>query len=262
MLPYYQFTTYHIGPVVLQVWGTFVALGFGAALWLGFREAPKRRLDTDYFLSLSLWMVVFALIGARLFYVLLFWGDYQGNLLQVLEVWNGGMVAYGGIIGALVALYVFLRRHKLPILEYLDLVALVFPAGYAIGRIGCHLIRDHMGKLTNMPWGFVIAPGEVRHDTALYSILGGIVLFAIFWFNRKRFRTPGVIALATAGLYALERMIIDNFRATDITGSDPRFYGFTLSQYISALTVLFCAVTLFYLLRHKSSPEIREKPLD
>lgn len=244
MLPYYRFTVYHIGPITLQVWGTFVALGLAIALYLGYKESRRRGLSEDAFLSFGLWAIVSAMIAARLFYVALFWSSFSNAPLQILKVWNGGMVAYGGVIGALVALFLYCRYHKLDTLAYLDVVALAFPAGYAVGRIGCHLIRDHMGKLTHVPWGFVVAPGVVRHDTAVYSILVGIALFLIFWPQRKKTIAKGAITLWTALLYAITRFVIDNFRATDIPGSDPRFAGFTISQYISAVVVLICGFLL------------------
>lgn len=246
MLPYYQFTVYHIGPVTLQVWGTLVAIGLAVALFLGFYESKRRGLDPDYFLSMSLWAIVAALFFSRVFYVALFWNDYSHNLPAVFKVWNGGMVAYGGVFGAMFALYCYSRMRKINFIRYLDVVALVFPAGYAIGRIGCHLIRDHMGKITHVPWGFLVAPGIARHDTAIYSILVGLVLFLIFWPLRKRTFQPGTLTVLIAFFYAGTRFIIDNFRAEDIVGSDPRFFGLTISQYISAIAFIACG---FFLLR-------------
>lgn len=255
MLPYYQFTAYNIGPLTFQVWGTFVALGIAVALCLGYKEIQRRGLSADHFLSLALWVIVAALITSRIFYVVLFWEEFSGSPFEVFELWNGGMVAYGGIVGALVALYFYSRHYKLDALAYLDVVALVFPVGYAIGRIGCHLIRDHMGKLTDVPWGFVLSSGEVRHDTAVYSILVGIALFVIIWPRRKRINIAGTATLITALLYAASRFIIDIFRAQDIVGSDPRLYGFTVSQYISLAAVLVCG---FFLLKNMK-PRIAAK---
>lgn len=244
MLPYYQFTTYHIGPVTLQVWGTFVAMGIAVSLFLGYRECKRRGLSPDSFLSLALWSTVAALIVARLFYVALFWGDFSSQLWNIVAVWKGGMVVYGGLLGAVVCMWLYARYQKLDFLRYLDVVALVFPAGYAIGRIGCHLIRDHMGKLTSVPWGFVVSQGQVRHDTAIYSILVGLVLFLIFWPRREKFIRKGQATLWIAFLYSLSRIIIDNFRAIDIPGSDPRFFGLTISQYISVFVCIVCGYLL------------------
>lgn len=244
MLPFYHFTVYHIGPITLQVWGTFVALGIGLALFLGFRESQRRGLSGDTFLSLGLWATVAAIVGARIFYVLLFLHDFTSNFWDVFRIWNGGMVAYGGVIGAVLAIFWYARTRKLDFLAYLDVVALVFPAGYAVGRIGCHLIRDHMGKLTSVPWGFVVNPGEVRHDTAVYSILSGLVLFAVFWPQRKKPRFKGFYVLWVALLYAVARFFIDALRATDLPGSDPRFFHLTISQYVSLLAVAMCASLL------------------
>lgn len=251
MLPYYQYTVYHIGPVTLQVWGTLVAIGLAVALFLGFNESKRRSLNPDYFLSMSLWAILTALVFSRVFYVVLFWNDYSHNLPAAFEVWNGGMVAYGGVIGALLAMYCYSKIRKIDFLGYLDVVALVFPAGYAIGRIGCHLIRDHMGKITDVPWGFVVSPGIARHDTAIYSILVGLVLFVIFWPLRKKAFQTGTLTVLVAFLYAGTRFIIDNFRAEDIVGSDPRFLGLTISQYISAF--VFIAGGYFLLRRFWAS---------
>lgn len=256
MLPYYQFTTYQIGPLTFQVWGTFVAAGIAVALYLGYRECKQRGLNQDNFLSLALWATVAALVCARLFYIALFWSDFASNFWSIFEVWNGGMVAYGGVVGAVACIWFYAKYRKLDVVAYLDVVALVFPAGYAIGRIGCHLIRDHMGKLTGVPWGFVVSQGQVRHDTAVYSIIVGIILFLIFWPRRKNFTVRGQITVWTAFLYSATRFIIDSFRATDIPGSDPRFFGLTVSQYISAFVFLVCGYLLFRGYRRKKVSEI------
>jgi phosphatidylglycerol:prolipoprotein diacylglycerol transferase len=247
MLPYYQFTVYHVGPLTLQVWGTFVALGIAVSLYLGYKEIQERQLSLDHFLSMALWAIAMALVVARLLYVVLFWRDFSGDMLQVFALWNGGMVAYGGVAGALAAFFVYCRLRHVDFLQYLDVIALVFPLGYAIGRIGCHLIRDHMGKLTHVPWGYIVAPGEVRHDTAVYSILAGTVIFFIFWPNRYRFKTKGVATLWVVLAYGVTRFVIDIFRATDLPGSDPRFFGLTISQFISGAAVLLSIFLLFRL---------------
>lgn len=253
MIPYYQFTEITLGPVVLQVWGICVALGFIVALTLAFQEVKRLRLSEDHLASLAIRILLGAIVGGRLAYVLLFWEDFRESWFSILKIWDGGMVFYGGLVGAILFSALYIARKHLPLARYADVIAAVLPFGLAIGRLGCHFIRDHMGSLTTVPWGFVLPSGEIRHDTALYSVINGIIMIAIFWPLRKRIQTPGILSLLVLLWYGTSRFVIDAFRATDVVNSDPRFWGLTISQYISAI-IVFGVVAMFsriYLQRRK-----------
>lgn len=221
--------------MTIQSWGFFVALGLLVAILVGISEAKRKKIDSEVFLNVSLIMIVSGIVGARIFYVLLFFRDFQLRPYSIVEFWNGGMVFYGGFIAGVFFGTLYLMWKKVSVLSFFDTLAVVFPLGYAVGRIGCHLIRDHMGKVTTVPWGFEVSPGVIRHDTAIYSIFTGIVLYTIVWSLRKKILTPGVTTILVVFLYSVARFITDAFRATDLPQSDPRYFGLTVSQGISLL---------------------------
>lgn len=258
-MPYYQITEIHIGPLVLQVWGIFVALGFFVATLLARRFVQKRELSEDVLLSLALVIFIGGLLGARIEYVLLFWNEqFSSNINEVWRFWDGGMISFGGFFGGALTGLMYLWYREVSRAAYFDVLAFVFPLGYAIGRVGCHLVKDHLGSITNVPWGVVVAPGEVRHETALYSILAGIVIFVTAYIFRNKLRRPWYMTLYVIFFYGLTRSIIDIFRATDLPFSDPRYGGLTAGQYLSFASMMF--VVAVYIGMQRKKP-MNNKPI-
>jgi phosphatidylglycerol:prolipoprotein diacylglycerol transferase len=122
-------------------------------------------------LSLAIWLVVSGVIGARLFYVIEYWGtkfgrgDLETTILEVLNFPEGGLVIYGGFLGAAAAFLLFMRRHKLPVLAMADLVAPSLMVGLAFGRIGCFLNGCCYGGETELPWAVTFPKFSSRHET-------------------------------------------------------------------------------------------------
>ncbi|MFC1640845.1 prolipoprotein diacylglyceryl transferase [Patescibacteria group bacterium] len=246
MIPYYKITSFDLGPITIQTWGFFVALGIIASLAYGLYLAKQYKISSDNALAFTIAIVIGSMIGARIFYVMLFWDDFSESLIDIFSFWTGGMVLYGGVIGGFIAGSAYVIAKKLPYKTFADIVSICLPLGFAVGRIGCHLIKDHVGVLTSVPWGVMISESEIRHDTAIYSILNGLVMFVVLALLRKKIKTPGQIAIIAVLWYSVARFFIDNYRATDILGADPRFYGLTVSQYISIILAILTSFWLLY----------------
>jgi phosphatidylglycerol:prolipoprotein diacylglycerol transferase len=241
MIPYKPIETISLGPITIRTWGLMVALGFLAALLVGVYEAKRKKINVDHIYSICLYAIIFGLLGGRLFYVAAHLDHYRQNPLSVLKIWEGGMVFYGGFLAASLAICLYIRKHKLDIWKIADIVALSLGVGIFFGRIGCYLIGDHMGKITDFFLG-VTYFGEIRHNTALYSSLAGLVIFLILWFLKNRIRISGVLFIIFIFWYSVTRFFIDQFRDFDI-----RLYGLTGSQFLSII-VFFVAI---YLLRYR-----------
>lgn len=250
MIPYYQITEFQLGPVTVHTYGLFVGLGFAVALILGAREAQRRELSENQFLSLAFAIFIGAILGARLLFVFSNWEIFAGQVSEIFALWHGGMSFSGGLLGAILLGGAYLYFSKAAVGKYLDTVAAVFPAGYAIGRIGCNMIKDHWGKITDVPWA-VSLNGQLRHDVTMYEVLIGVVLFAIFWPLRKRFTQPGLYGALVLGAYAVLRFIVDFYRATDLLDSDARYGGLTVAQYFMIFFVLLSAAITIHLLRKR-----------
>ena len=231
-----------------------VALGMLFGLWIALKEAQRKKIKPEAILDLFFWMILSAIVGSRLLYVLLFWRNYIGDPLGVFRLWEGGLVLYGGVIAAVLALWLYVRAKKLSMLKIMDVFAPALALGIFIGRFGCYFIGDHIGSIMKHDffWGSVMSEGaELRHEPSLYLSLNGLLLFLFLWSRRLTIKITGHMTMLFLIWYGVSRFAIDFFRATDLPGSlsDPRFWGLTISQYVSLLLV---AAGLWYL--NKTQP--------
>ncbi len=231
MIPYFQFTTIHLGFITIQVWGLLVALGILVATTVAARKAKNDGLDPNLVWDFAFWVVFAAFIGARLFEVFYNPAFYFGNPIQLLYVWNGGLSEMGGFIGAVIALVWYLKLHQLDVKRYADAVAFALPLGFGIGRIGCFLIHDHPGTLTHFILG-VKYPDGIRHDHGLYLSIEGFLLFFFFVYLSKRGVKTGTYVYAFLIIHGTVRFFLDFLRIIDV-----RYFYLTPAQYMSMLMV-------------------------
>jgi phosphatidylglycerol:prolipoprotein diacylglycerol transferase len=139
-------------------YGLMVLTGIVCGVGLAMYRAHKGGLDPEAILSLAIWLVVTGVIGARLFFVVEYWNEkYAGKnlrdtIVEIVNVPEGGLVIYGGFLGAMVGFVIFVRKHGLPALAMADLIAPSMMAGLAFGRIGCLLNGCCYGGQTDWPW--------------------------------------------------------------------------------------------------------------
>ncbi|NLV16423.1 MAG: prolipoprotein diacylglyceryl transferase [Syntrophomonadaceae bacterium] len=240
---------FEVGNFRIFSYGFMLALGVAISLILTVRVGRKEGVSEESILDLAIVTVLAGLLGARLFYVLVYdWSYYQNNLLQIFDLRNEGLVWYGGLIlGALAAL-TYLRLKKLPMGKILDLFAPYVALGYAFGRIGCFLNGCCFGKPTTLPWG-VIFPGldlVARHPTQLYSSFFALLLFLFLLRLYPRRRFDGQVILSYIIGYAVIRFIIEFFRENLIV-----WQGFTVSQ-VLAVGIALIGVGIYRYLSKKS----------
>jgi phosphatidylglycerol:prolipoprotein diacylglycerol transferase len=235
------------GSLKIYSYGVFVAIGFLAALWVAGREIRRKGLDRDSFYDMGFWVVIAAVLGSRLFHVLVYWEHYRAAPVEIFKLWNGGLVFYGGFLAAVAVCLCFLRRHKMPFLPVADASSLGIPLGLAFGRIGCSAAGCCYGKFTTLPWAIVfthpacLAPlGIPLHPTQIYESLGAFAIFGGLYAARDRFRTPGMLFWTMILLYGVVRSFLEIFR------DDPRgFLGpFSESQIVSAILILYALVSI------------------
>lgn len=234
-----------------------MALGFIVGIILILWQAKRAGYKTDKLLDLVLWVFIASMVGSRVFYVLLFWQDFASHLVDALKIWNGGMVFYGGLLGAVAVFIWFARRHKMNLWVLSDWAAPALALGTAIGRIGCHLIQDHPGTITTVPWGIMVN-GQLRHETAMYLVFSNLIIFLILWLWLRKSKKLPVGSLFYIYLIweGITRFAIDFWRATDLPNSDPRFAGLTISQYIGIGLVIAGVIVLMYLRKHRPSEKL------
>jgi phosphatidylglycerol:prolipoprotein diacylglycerol transferase len=156
----------------IRGYGLMLLAGIAAGVALAMYRARQGGLDPDVILSLAIWLVISGIIGARLFYVIEYWDEKfagrsaQQTLLEILNVPEGGLVIYGGLIGAAVGITIFVRQHKLPLLPLADLIAPSLMVGLALGRIGCLLNGCCYGGQTDWPWAVTFPKHSSRFEAA------------------------------------------------------------------------------------------------
>jgi len=196
---------------------------------------------------MGFWVVLSAIAGARLFHVLVYWRQYAADPSEILKIWNGGLVFYGGFLAAVAACLLFLRRHNIPFLPVADASSIGIVLGLAFGRIGCSMAGCCFGKPAKLPWAVTfsdpasLAPLHVPlHPTQIYESLSGFAIFGVLYATRDRFRTPGTRFWTMLILYGVARSFLEIFR------DDPRgFLGpFSESQVVSVVLIVYAVASL------------------
>lgn len=150
----------------IRGYGVMVFLGVIAGVALAIYRAQRLGYSADLIYSLALWMCVFAIVGARLFYVIEYWNEsfhkdsFRDTLVAVLNYTQGGLVVYGAFAGGVLAAAIFFVRNKLPVLQFADIVAPCLVLGLTLGRIGCFLNGCCYGGQCDKPWAVSFPPGS------------------------------------------------------------------------------------------------------
>lgn len=233
MIPYFQFFSFPIGPINIQVWGLMVSLGILASLIVTYYVAKKRNLAYHQITDLTFWVIFSALIGSRVLYILMEWRYYQDYPLDILKFWQGGMSISGGLIFGILAGYIFCLKHHWNFLDYAEVVAFSMPLGLFIGRLGCFFIFDHPGTATHFFLGEKYLDGVIRHNHGLYLSLEGLIMFLLFIIIYRVYHKRIIFIPLFLILDGGTRLILDFWRI-----NDPVFFGLTIAQYLGILMIV------------------------
>lgn len=236
MIPYIEFTSFKLGPLTIQVWGLLVALGIVVGAWVSSKMAKHRGQDPKLILDLATWVIIAAMVGARIVYYVYEPAALIADPLEFFRVWHGGMSVMGGFLGAVIAGVIFLRKRHVDVWAYADTAIFGLPVGLFIGRIGCFLIHDHPGTLSDFALA-VQYPEGARHDHGLYLSLNGLILAVVFLIMFKKKVQTGAYIVVFLIWYGLVRFYLDFYRATDGVIVDTRYLGLTPAQYFSLVMV-------------------------
>jgi phosphatidylglycerol---prolipoprotein diacylglyceryl transferase len=214
-----------IGPFAIR----WYALAYIAGIVLGWRlvqrlvQRPGWALTPEAVDDLVFYATLGIILGGRIGYVLFYQpGHYLSQPLDMLAVWRGGMSFHGGLLGVLLATFLFARKRKLAFFEVTDALAVATPIGLFLGRIANFINAELWGRVTDLPWGvlFPTAGPEPRHPSQLYeAALEGLVLFAVMlWFARRPYgpEARGLLSGVFLIGYALARITAELFREPDV----------------------------------------------
>ncbi len=248
-------------------YGVMLVIAMLSAVNLAAWRARREKLDPEVIYDLSLWALVGGLLGARLFYVIQYWGTGVRSFADIFKIWEGGIVLYGGILGGTLAFFWYWSRYKFPLKPMMDVMGPSLAIGVAIGRVGCFLNGCCWGDPCNLPWAVrfpaesapwraelnrgLISASDLTslplHPTQLYSTIDGLVLCllltAYYPLRRRDGQVFGLLMLT----YPITRFLIEYLR-----NDEPAFFlGMTISQLISIL--IFVVGLAFYATVSRSS---------
>ncbi len=252
---------FRIGPITIYSYGLMLALAFFVGTYLAQLRARKAGVGQNKIMDLSLYILVSAILGARVLFVILNWNDYQNNFWDIFKIWEGGLVFYGGLILAFFVAVWFLKKNKLPIWKVTDIFAPSLALGMAIGRIGCFLNGCCYGKIS-YPLGICFpssasvftqqaSDGLITQNakfslpvlpTQLYESLACLIIFFILLFIEKYKKFDGFLFWNFVLLYSVFRFIIEGFRFYE--KNFILFGWLTISQLISIILAIISLLIL------------------
>ncbi|MGA1410425.1 MAG: prolipoprotein diacylglyceryl transferase [Prochlorotrichaceae cyanobacterium] len=269
---------FEIGPLSLRWYGLLMVTAIFVGATIASQELERRGQDGDDLWDMLVWVLIPALIGARLYYVFiqsprndLGIGYYLSNPLSIFQIWSGGIHIFGAFIFGSVAIWLYTKIRKLPLWTFLDGIALGLPIAQAIGRWGNFINQELYGPPTSLPWGLRIDslhriapynnlslyPESVRfHPLFLYESLWNFLgFFVIFWISRRFFQQlkPGDLTLLYLIWYPLGRFFLEFLR------TDSWFFAgtpFNVVHILSAFSIILAIVSLR--IRHSLASERSE----
>jgi len=248
---------FRLGSLTVHWYGILLVAGFLAAIWTANRRGQRAGLSPSSLSDLAIWLLVGGIVGARLLHVVSYWErDFAGRpWWEAFAVWRGGLVFYGGLIGATVAGAVFARSKRLPFFRTADVLAPSIALGSVFGRLGCLLTGCCFGQPCGLPWAIQFPihslpweeqarrgligtdePALPVHPTQLYDSLANLLLYlGLAWLFRRR-RFDGQVFGAFLIGYAVLRSLVELARGD--YGAADRWGPLTPAQAVSGLILL------------------------
>ena len=241
---------FQLGSLPIRWYGVMMALGFLAGLWTATRRARRVNVSADAIADVTLWLMLGSIVGARLVYVTTYWKQEfaDGPFREVFMVQHGGLVFYGGLIGASLAGMGYLAWKKLPLWKIADVLAPSIALGSVFGRIGCLLNGCCYGYACTLPWAIHFPAdhethGAGVHPTEIYDALLNFILYlTLAWrFRRKKF--DGQVFAAYLMIYAVFRSIAEHFR-----GDYPpdHIHGGLTSAQVVSIGIFLAGIILWF----------------
>lgn len=237
--------------VDIMWYGALIGSAFMLAVIITYIRAPKFNIAPDFILTLTIWIIPFAMIGARLYYVIFSWDKYADNLSEIFNIRNGGLAIHGGLILCFIVSYFVCKKHKVDFLNAADLVSPVISLAQAIGRWGNFFNEEAHGIETDLPWAQII-DGVGYHPTFLYESIWCFLLFIflMYWTNHHR-KFNGQIICLYGILYSAERFVVEGFR------TDSLMVGPLRQAQVISLALIAGCIILYFIFRKKQMTKLQ-----
>ncbi|MDD5254118.1 MAG: prolipoprotein diacylglyceryl transferase [Candidatus Nanoarchaeia archaeon] len=214
---------HNLDPVLLTIFGLevrYYGLIYVISFIIAYFLLKKLSKENDLNLKVDdflFYVVIGAIIGARLFYVIFYnFSYFWANPVEIVILWRGGLSFHGGLVGAVIAGLIYSKVKKINFWKLADISVIPLAIGLFLGRIGNFINGELYGRITNVPWAVKFPNAEgYRHPSQIYESLKNLFIFFILWFNRKSKHKAGFNFALFMLLYSVLRFIIEFFRAPD-----------------------------------------------
>ncbi|MEK7558166.1 MAG: prolipoprotein diacylglyceryl transferase [Patescibacteria group bacterium] len=247
------------GFINIRYYGLFIALGTLAAMAVVLILAKHQQIKQEFILDIAFWLLIWGVIGARLYYVFLELPFYLNNPLNIFKIWNGGLAIHGAIIAGVLVIYWFCKKHQQNFWQLSAIIVISVPLAQAIGRWGNYFNQELFGKPTNLAWSIPIdlinRPWQYLafsyfHPTFLYESIGNLIIFIIllvlyFALFKGNNLTANKYKLCVMGyliMYSILRFFLEFLRID----STPIILNLRFPQFISLLIFFFAGFYLIY----------------
>ena len=250
---------FELGPFTVYTYGVLLAVSYLLGLKLAMSRGRKRGLDSNRVLDLGIYIIIAALVGAKLLLLVVDFDQYTSHPAELLSLARSGGVFYGGLILAVAVAFWYIAKHGMPFWTTCDVFAPGIALGHVTGRLGCFAAGCCYGRPTDVPWGVIFTnplaaaqvgtPLGIRlHPTQLYEAGAELLILIVLLVTEKRGRRfPGRTFWSYMFFYAVSRYIIEIYRG-DPRGVVP-FLDVSTSQFISLVLGPLSLVMLVWLSR-------------
>lgn len=255
----------------IKFYAIIIAMAFLFAAMLANKEAKKTKQDPELYLDAFLAVVIPAVLGARLYYVIFDWDSYKNNLGDIFRIWNGGLAIYGGVIVGVLTLFIFSKVKKVSFGLILDTLVPGLALGQAMGRWGNFFNREAFGGNSDGLFAMRIPVDDIHvaysssvmtyasengvdyvqvQPTFLFESLLCLAIFIVLLLLRRKKKVNGEVFLLYAFLYGIGRFVIEGMRTDQLILCHLGEVAIPVSQVVAILFILG-AVGLFVVGRHK-----------
>jgi phosphatidylglycerol:prolipoprotein diacylglycerol transferase len=252
---------FHFGDFTVHWYGVMVALAFVFGLWTASRRGLQENFSPEKVLDLGPWLILGGLLGARVFYVVSYWKEQFADkpFREVFMVQHGGLVFYGGLIGAALSGIIYARWKKMPVWKLSDVLAPSIALGSVFGRIGCLMNGCCYGRVCTAPWAIRFPEDHETHGLALHptQVYDSLLNFALYVFlawlyRRKKF--DGQIFALYLMCYAVTRSIVEYFR-----GDYPveHLHGGMTPAQVTSLFILSIGAVLYWFRKRAAASVVK-----
>ena len=246
-----------IGPITIHTYGFLIAIGFLIALALASREAKKEDIPNETIVDIGFYALISGIIGSRLFFIFTNWQHYLEHPIDMVKIWEGGLVFYGGMLFALPTVIWYTKKKGLSLWQTADIWAPSIAIGHAIGRLGCFCAGCCYGRpAEGLPWAVTFTNpdslaiiGTPLHPTQLYESGAEFLNFLILITLRRYQSFKGQLFWVYILNYSIIRSVVELFRGDEVRGF--LFPGFSYSQSISIVMFSTAVAFLFILKKRK-----------